>query len=236
MRPATTRRRFIQASAAAATGTLLGDRSAFARRPDGPNLILIVIDSLRADAVYERAINTPNIDELLRQGIRFTSAYPEAMPTVPARNSILGGRRTFPFHGWHDYPGLLDSPGWSPLHDVERSLPATLRRAGWWTALRDRQPVPRLRRPVRAAAALRPQLRPHRRRDRRQPPDLERAPEGAAPLAAPGDLPGEAASASASTSPTAATGTTSARSFAAKVMTDAVRALEARRLAARRSR
>ena len=130
----TTRRRFIQASAAAATGTLLPLDNAFARRPDGPNLLLFVIDSLRADAVYENAVKTPNIDQLVMQGMRFTSAYPEAMPTVPARNSILGGRRTFPFHGWHDYPGLLDSPGWSPLRDVQHSLPATLRKAGYWTA------------------------------------------------------------------------------------------------------
>jgi len=130
----TTRRRFIQASAAAATGTLLPIDNAFARRPDGPNLLLIVIDSLRADAVYENKIHTPNIDELVRQGVRFTSAYPEAMPTVPARNSLLGGRRTFPFHGWHDYPGLLDSPGWSPLRDVPQSLPAALRSAGYWTS------------------------------------------------------------------------------------------------------
>ncbi len=134
MRRTTTRRRFIQASAAAATGTLLGDAGAFARKPDGPNLVLIIIDSLRADAVYDKAIRTPNMDELVRQGIRFTSAYPEAMPTVPARNSILAGHRTFPFHGWHDYPGLLYSPGWAPLHDVKNSLPGVLRRAGYWTA------------------------------------------------------------------------------------------------------
>ena len=135
MRRTTTRRRFIQASAAAAaTGTLLGDTSAFARKPDGPNLILIIIDSLRADAVYENHVRTPNIDALIRQGIRFTSAYPEAMPTVPARNSILAGHRTFPFHGWHDYPGLLYSPGWAPLRDIKNSLPGVLRRAGYWTA------------------------------------------------------------------------------------------------------
>ena len=70
----------------------------------------------------------------MRQGLRFTSAFPEAMPTVPARNSILSGHRTFPFRGWHDYPGLLSSPGWAPLRHVDRSLPAVLRRAGWWTA------------------------------------------------------------------------------------------------------
>ncbi len=131
----TTRRRFLAASAAAAaTGTILGDHVSFAQRPDGPNLLLIIVDSLRADAVYDRHIHTPNIDQLVFSGLRFTSAYPEAMPTVPARNSILGGRRTFPFRHWHDYPGLLYSPGWAPLRDVKDSLPAVLRRAGYWTA------------------------------------------------------------------------------------------------------
>jgi arylsulfatase A-like enzyme len=113
---------------------MLGDLPAFAQRPDGPNLILVIVDSLRQDALYEPTIGTPNMDELVRQGLRFTSAYPEAMPTVPARNSILGGRRTFPFRHWHDYPGLLASPGWAPLRHVEDSLPAVLRRAGYWTA------------------------------------------------------------------------------------------------------
>jgi arylsulfatase A-like enzyme len=113
---------------------MLGDLDAFAQRPDGPNLILVIVDSLRADAVYERAIGTPNLDELVRQGVRFTSAYPEAMPTVPARNSILSGRRTFPFRHWHDHQGLLASPGWAPLRDVQSSLPAVLRKAGYWTA------------------------------------------------------------------------------------------------------
>jgi arylsulfatase A-like enzyme len=131
---ATTRRRFLQATAATAAGVAAGDLPAFAQRPDGPNLILVIVDSLRADAVYDRAVATPNIDELVFQGLHFTSAYPEAMPTVPARNSILGGRRTFPFRHWHDYPGLLDSPGWAPLRHVDDSLPAVLRRAGYWTA------------------------------------------------------------------------------------------------------
>jgi arylsulfatase A-like enzyme len=132
--PGTTRRRFLQAGAAAAAGAALGDVSAYARRPDGPNLLLIIVDTLRADAVYGREVGTPNMDELVRQGLSFTSVFPEAMPTVPARNSILGGRRTFPFRGWHDYDGLLDSPGWAPLHHVDRSLPAVLRSAGWWTS------------------------------------------------------------------------------------------------------
>src|SRR5919106_5100646 len=130
-----TRRRFLQSSAAAAAAAL-GDSSALAARTDPPNVLLIVIDSLRTDFVgaYGSRVRTPNIDSLARDGIRFTRAYPEAMPTVPARNSILSGRRTFPFRGWYDRPGLIAAPGWSPLKDVSQALPARLRRAGWWTA------------------------------------------------------------------------------------------------------
>jgi arylsulfatase A-like enzyme len=132
MDPAT-RRRFLQGSAAAAAATLDGP-AAFARRRDRPNVLLVIVDSLRADAVFERHIRTPNMDALARQGLSFTDAFPEAMPTVPARNSILSGRRMFPFRGWHDHRGLIAAPGWTPLRNVDQALPAVLRRAGYWTA------------------------------------------------------------------------------------------------------
>jgi arylsulfatase A-like enzyme len=134
--PALTRRRFLEASAVAAAGTALPGPGALAAQKDRPNVLLIVIDSLRTDFVgaYGSRVRTPNIDALARDGIRFTRAYPEAMPTVPARNSILSGRRAFPFRGWRDLPGLIAQPGWSPLRDVPSALPALLRRAGWWTA------------------------------------------------------------------------------------------------------
>ena len=129
-----TRRTFLKASAAVAAGAALGEPAAFAQRADRPNVLLVIVDSLRADAVFERGIRTPNMDALVRQGLSFTDAYPEAMPTVPARNSILSGRRQFPFRGWHDHRGLIAAPGWSPLRNVDRSLPAVLRGAGYWTA------------------------------------------------------------------------------------------------------
>ncbi len=188
---------------------MLGEHLAFAQRPSGPNLILVIVDSLRADAVYDRAVHTPNIDQLLFTGLRFSSAYPEAMPTVPARNSILGGRRTFPFRHWHDYPGLLDSPGWAPLRHVDDSLPAVLRRAGYWTGYVTDNPFLGFARPYAPLRHSVHSLRAHRRADRRRPPDLERPRQGAAPLAAPLDR-GEAPPRRHSTSPTAATGTTSA--------------------------
>jgi arylsulfatase A-like enzyme len=131
----TSRRRFIQASAATAAGVAFCHTSAFAQA-DRPNVLLIVVDSLRTDfvGIYGSHTKTPNIDAIAADGIRFTRAFPEAMPTVPARNSIFSGRRNFPFRGWRDYDGLIGQPGWFPLRDVPQSLPAVLRRAGWWTA------------------------------------------------------------------------------------------------------
>jgi arylsulfatase A-like enzyme len=133
-----TRRRFVQASAAAAATAALEPSAltpgAFARPPDGPNVLLVIMDSLRADAVYDRWVRTPNMDALARRGVRFTNVFPEAMPTVPARNSILTGRRQFPFRGWYDRDGLLAAPGWEAFDHVDRSLLATFRREGYWTA------------------------------------------------------------------------------------------------------
>ena len=94
----------------------------------------MIVDSLRADAVYENWVRTPTMDALARQGLRFTNVFPEGMPTVPARNAILSGRRQFPFRGWYDRPGLIEAPGWEPLDHVDASFLSVLRRAGWWTA------------------------------------------------------------------------------------------------------
>src|SRR5918995_6829693 len=133
-----TRGRFVQASAAAAAAAALEPGAfapgAFAQRPDGPNVVLVIIDSLRADAAYEHWARTPTIDALARQGMRFTNVFPEGMPTVPARNAILSGRRQFPFRGWYDRPGLIEAPGWEPLERPDLSLLGRLRRAGYWTS------------------------------------------------------------------------------------------------------
>jgi arylsulfatase A-like enzyme len=125
-----TRREFLGASAAATFAIGTGA----AQAADRPNVVLIVIDSLRYDHAFGKRAHTPNIDALGREGIRFTQTYPEAMPTVPARNSILSGRRYFPFRHWHDYPELLDHPGWSPIADVKHTFTSQLRRAGYFTA------------------------------------------------------------------------------------------------------
>jgi arylsulfatase A-like enzyme len=131
---AATRRQFLQAGATAAAA-LSFDPAAFAQAPARPNVLLLVIDTLRADHVsaYGGRAQTPNIDELARQGLRFTRFHPEAMATVPARRSILTGRRVWPFRGWHQWPDLNNTPGWEPIRDPATTFTSALRSAGYWT-------------------------------------------------------------------------------------------------------
>jgi arylsulfatase A-like enzyme len=132
--PGRTRRQFL-GTAGASAGLLAGlDQLALAQAEDRPNVLLIIVDTLRADHSFGKRARTPNIDALAREGLSFTSFYPEAMPTVPARRSILSGRRVFPFRGWHPYPGLLAEPGWAPIKDVSTTFTSALHRSGYWTA------------------------------------------------------------------------------------------------------
>jgi arylsulfatase A-like enzyme len=121
-----TRREFLGAAAAAGLG--VGQR-----REDRPNVVLIVVDTLRTDHSYGKRARTPNIDALARRGLSFTRCYPEAMPTVPARRSIMTGRRAFPFTGWRPYRGMVGEPGWAPIADPALAFTSLLRRAGYWT-------------------------------------------------------------------------------------------------------
>ena len=130
-----TRRAFLQAGAAAALAPYLsGVEPAEGAGP--PNIVLVIIDSLRADHVgaYGGRAYTPNIDSLAAQGVRYTRFFPEAMATVPARRSILTGRRVWPFRHWHRYPSLRNTPGWQPIDDPATTFTSALRRAGYWTS------------------------------------------------------------------------------------------------------
>jgi len=107
------------------------------KRGEAPNLLLVIIDSIRADHLgsYGRVnAHTPNLDALARESLRFTHAYPEAFPTGPARATIYGGRRQFPFADWSGPPpDMPGTPGWQDI--PVQNLVTTLRAAGWFTAL-----------------------------------------------------------------------------------------------------
>lgn len=135
------RRELLAAGLAGAAGVAasgsLGAVSRTLAASERRNVVLIVVDSLRADHLRcygADGMRTPNIDELARGGLRFTSVFPEAMPTVPARRSILSGRRAYPFRGWRPWDGMAGRPGWQPIRPEAETLVSVLRRAGWWTS------------------------------------------------------------------------------------------------------
>ena len=132
---AATRREFLEAGASVALAATLADAPvrAATRRP---NILVVIVDTLRADHLgcYGGRAATPAMDELASRGLRFTHCYPEAMATVPARRSILTGRRVWPFRHWHEWPGLLNTPGWAPIGDPDETFTSALSRAGYWTA------------------------------------------------------------------------------------------------------
>jgi len=112
----------------------LGKKSA---DPIAQNVILFVTDSTRADHIgaYGSKIGaTPNIDALAKRGLLFTSAHPEAMPTGPARDTILTGERQFPFRHWHKEANLPSNPGWNSVPASTPTFLQLLRRYGVTTA------------------------------------------------------------------------------------------------------
>jgi arylsulfatase A-like enzyme/Tfp pilus assembly protein PilF len=100
----TTRRRITIAALllALASFGLAGCQRTSARRPNadlapgalrGANVLLVTIDTLRADRVgaYGGGTLTPTLDGLASRGLRFARAYSHAPMTLPAHASILTG-------------------------------------------------------------------------------------------------------------------------------------------------
>src|SRR5439155_4842824 len=79
-----------------------------ARRDPRLNVLVITVDTLRADHVGSygyAAAQTPAIDRLAARGVRFAHATTVAPLTLPAHSSLMTG--TFPaFHGVRDNGGF----------------------------------------------------------------------------------------------------------------------------------
>ena len=81
------------------------------RRAD-QNVLLITIDTLRADALacYGGQVRTPNLDQLASEGLRFDFAHAHAVLTRPSHTSILTG--LYPYeHGVRDHSGYRMKAG-----------------------------------------------------------------------------------------------------------------------------
>lgn len=97
--------------------------------PDGaPNVLVIVVDTLRADHLpaygYEGG-RTPNLDRFAQDAVRYEQAFANASWTRPSFASILTGR----YASSHGVMGKPDS-----LPDDAVTLPEALREGGYETA------------------------------------------------------------------------------------------------------
>jgi len=89
--------------------------------PGSPNVLLIIVDTLRADHVsaygYSRP-TTPNIDRLAQQGVLFENAVSAASWTYPSHVSLMTGKypsedglgRVPPMSLWHSNSDLIRNP------------------------------------------------------------------------------------------------------------------------------
>ena len=82
------------------------------RFPPHPDILLITIDTLRADALGfsgNTRVSTPTLDRLAAQGLVFTQAHAHNVVTLPSHVNILTG--LYPYqHGVRDNTGFRVSP------------------------------------------------------------------------------------------------------------------------------
>jgi arylsulfatase A-like enzyme/Flp pilus assembly protein TadD len=97
--------------------------SATSAAPAAPNVVIVTIDTLRADHLacygYDR-IKTPNIDQLARTGIRFANAFTPVPITLPAHTALMTGQ--YPMAtGIRDFSGNKLASGTATLARVLQS-------------------------------------------------------------------------------------------------------------------
>ncbi len=111
-----------------------------------PNIVFFLVDDMSwvdAGCYGSKFHETPNIDRLARDGVRFTNAYAACHVSSPTRASIitgrypasigmtdfLKGRRNFPFQRF------LNNPNRQQLPTEEATMAETLRDNGYRTAI-----------------------------------------------------------------------------------------------------
>jgi arylsulfatase A-like enzyme/Flp pilus assembly protein TadD len=119
---------FVLAMAAAPVNAQTAKPKAQAKLRPKPNVILITIDTLRADHVGcygAQSVKTPTLDALARDGVVFERAIAQVPLTWPSHAVILTG--TYPFQN-----GVQDFTG-QPLAPQFRSVAQAFKQAGYAT-------------------------------------------------------------------------------------------------------
>ena len=99
-----------------------------------PNIVLIYADDLGygdLGCYGSKAIQTPNVDRLAKEGLRFTDAYATSATCTPSRYALLTGQYPWRKKGTNILEG--DAPLIIPPGSV--TLPSLLQKAGYQTAV-----------------------------------------------------------------------------------------------------
>jgi arylsulfatase A-like enzyme len=109
------------------------------------NAVLVVLPLVRQDHVdaFEGGspAETPNLNDLAGDSLRFDRAIPESMPGLPVRRALITGMRSYPFRDWKRTEGLAPVPGFNPIWDHQPVLTETLRAHGVETAYVSDNPI-----------------------------------------------------------------------------------------------
>jgi len=132
-----TRRQFLSSSLLAASGICLGGRLLSAAENQSsrsrPNIVLIVSDDQGyADSScydHPKEVDTPNIDRLADEGVRFTNGYASGYVCAPTRAGLMTGRYQQRF-GFYTAP---DSRIGMPLKEI--TVADLLKAEGYATAV-----------------------------------------------------------------------------------------------------
>ena len=144
------RRDFLKAAGTFAAGTLIygcsravsGGGAGLSRRP---NMIFIMADDLGygdLGCYGQKLINTPNIDRMALEGIRFTQCYAGAAVCAPSRSVLMTGQHTGHTRVRDNSPavgGVLEAFGEGskrlPLEDEDVTVAEVLKKAGYVTGI-----------------------------------------------------------------------------------------------------
>ena len=99
-----------------------------------PNIVFIYLDDLGygdVSAYKSGTLQTPNMDKLANEGLRFTNGYASSAPCTPSRYALLTG--TYP---WRNQNAKI-LPGTAPLiiDTAQMTIPKMLRSQGYETAV-----------------------------------------------------------------------------------------------------
>jgi Sulfatase len=141
------RRGGVTAAGAALVGAAAAPGAARAQPGDDEvqGAVLVVLPLLRASHVsaFEGGspADTPNLDDLTGDSLRFDRAIPESMPALPARRALITGMRAYPFRDWRKTERMPAVPGFNPVYDHQPVMTEVMRAGGVTTLYVSDNPI-----------------------------------------------------------------------------------------------